>query len=113
MKVHAEFTPRGVGQYFEFYGDDDVWSISIAVCRISAVSIPVKRLRWTRIRSEDDGNKLHSPSLYSFDMFWRERQQDEQFRGCASSMDPHIGAFYFATVSVSNGIKDHSIWRSA
>lgn len=112
MKVHAEFT-YVEGQYFEFYGDDDVWvyidsSLVVDIGGVhsrEAASVDLDTIGRTT------GKKLVPGNMYSFDMFYAERQQDASNFRMRTSMDLHTERSYFATVSVSNGMKDYSIWQ--
>ena len=109
MKVHAEFT-YVEGQYFDFYGDDDVW---VFIDNRLAVDIGgVHNQQPGAVNLDTMG--LTPGETYTFDMFYAERKQSESNFRMRTSMDLHTSIKYYSMrdYSSTSGGKAYTIWQN-
>ncbi len=109
MKVHAEFT-YVEGQYFDFYGDDDVW---VFIDNRLAVDIGGIHDQQSGAVSLDTMG-LTPGETYNFDMFYAERKQDESNFRMRTSMDLHTSIKYYSMRDYGSaaGGKSYTIWQN-
>ncbi len=109
MKVHAEFT-YVEGQYFDFYGDDDVW-----VFIDNRLAVDIGGVHDQQAGAVDlDTMKLTPGETYNFDMFYAERKQSESNFRMRTSMDLRTSIKYYSMrdYSSTSGGKSYTIWQN-
>ncbi|MFA6836167.1 MAG: fibro-slime domain-containing protein [Fibrobacteraceae bacterium] len=111
MKVHAQFV-YVEGQYFDFYGDDDVWVFIDNRLAVDIGGVHDQQPGAVNLDTigETTGNRLIPGNTYSFDMFYAERKQTESNFRMRTSMDLKTERSYFTTTA-GTGVKEYTIWQ--
>ena len=106
MKVQAkfEYVP---GQYFEFFGDDDVW---VFINNKLVVDIGGQHGQ-QRGSVNLDTLGLVEGQEYPFHIFYVERHTSSSNFMMRTSMDLHTEASIFLTGGKVNGVQDYDIWE--
>lgn len=109
MKVHAEFT-YVEGQYFDFFGDDDVWVFIDNRLAVDIGGIHTEEAGAVNL----DTMGLTPGETYNFDMFYAERKQSESNFRMRTSMDLHTSIKYYSMrdYSSTSGGKSYTIWQN-
>ncbi|MBP5247588.1 MAG: fibro-slime domain-containing protein [Fibrobacter sp.] len=109
MKVHAEFT-YVEGQYFDFYGDDDVWVFIDNRLAVDIGGVHDQQAGAVNL----DTMRLTPGETYSFDMFYAERKQSESNFRMRTSMDLHTSIKYYSMrdYTSTSGGKSYTIWQN-
>ena len=106
MKVQAKFV-YVKGQYFEFYGDDDVW---VFINNRLVVDIGGQHGQ-QRGSVNLDTLGLVEGTEYPFHIFYVERHTGSSNFMMRTSMDLHTDASIFLTGTKVNGVQDYDIWE--
>lgn len=111
-KIQAtfEYVP---GQYFDFYGDDDVW---VFIDKRLAVDIggqhaQVKGAVDLDTIGQNTGDKLIPGKTYDFHIFYVERHTGSSNFRMRTSIDLHVDASIFLTSDQKGNSKHYEIWQ--
>lgn len=111
-KIQAtfEYVP---GQYFDFYGDDDVW---VFIDNRLAVDIGGQHAQVAGAVDLDTigqntGNMLVPGKTYNFHIFYVERHTGSSNFRMRTSIDLHVDASVFVTSDVRDGVTYYDIWQ--
>ena len=113
MKIQAtfEYVP---GQYFDFYGDDDVW---VFINKKLVVDIGGQHRQVAGAVDLDtigDGNpadKLEPGKIYDFHIFYVERHTNSSNFRMRTSIDLQVDASIFLTMDKKGAAKNYDVWQ--
>lgn len=113
MKVQAkfEYVP---GQYFDFYGDDDVW---VFINNRLAVDIGGQHrqvagaVNLDTIGQTNPAEKLIPGNTYDFHIFYVERHTSSSNFRMRTSIDLQVEASMFVTSDKIGDVEDYKIWQ--
>lgn len=111
-KIQAtfEYVP---GQYFDFYGDDDVW---VFIDNRLAVDIGGQHAQVAGAVDLDTigqntGNTLIPGKTYDFHIFYVERHTGSSNFRMRTSIDLHVDASLFVTSDMRDGALNYEVWQ--
>lgn len=113
MKVQAkfEYVP---GQYFDFYGDDDVW---VFINNKLAVDIGGQHgqvagaVDLDTIGQNNPADKLVPGETYDFHIFYVERHTSSSNFRMRTSIDLQVEASIFVTSDIRGDVTNYEIWQ--